>query len=497
MNRIPALFLLLIASLPAAAATRLNVLFIASDDMRPQLGCYGDSIVKSPNLDRLAARGMVFNNAYCQQALCSPSRIALMTGRHVWTTRIYDIGPFLRETMPDVITLPQHFKNNGYFTRSLGKIYHVGIDDPQSWSVPPWHSKKPRYGPVGASMVGKRAADLRASGKPIPQKGENAPFYGGPAFEAPDLADDDLIDGDTVRAALDAMRELAAKPEQPFFLAVGFANPHVPWVAPKKYFDLYRAEDLSLPDNRYVPKNAPAFAATSGTDFYWYAGVPKDRKITPEFGRQCLQGYLAAISYVDNGIGRLLGELDRLGLREKTIVVFWGDHGYYMGEHNWWGGKHNNYEGATRAPLLVSAPGMKAAGQKTDALVEFVDIYPSLMELCGLPQPRDGAGLEGMSFVPLLSDPKRSWNKVAFSEYPKGGNQGIALRNDRYRYVEWRNRKGELVARELYDHQADPQENENVAGVPANEPVINRLAEQLRAARSSATSAENTPKTKL
>lgn len=479
--------------LPAAAVGKPNVLFIASDDMRPQLGCYGDALVKSPNLDRLAGRGMVFGNAYCQQALCSPSRISLLTGRHVWTTKINSIGPFLRETMPDVTTLPQHFKDNGYFTRSLGKIYHVGIDDPKSWSVPPWHSKKPRYGPIGAGMVARRVAALKASGKPVPQKGENAPFYGGPAFEAPELGDDDLLDGDTTRAAIEAMGELAKKPEQPFLLAVGFANPHVPWVAPKKYFDLYRADDLPLPENRYAPKNAPAFAAKSGDDFHWYSNVPKDRKITPEFGRQCLQGYLAAISYVDACIGRLLTEHDRLGLRENTVVIFWGDHGYYMGEHNWWGGKHNNYEGATRAPLIVAAPGRKAAGAHCRALVEFVDIYPSLIELCGLPKPKDAAGLEGKSFVPLLDDPKRAWDKAAFSEYPKGGNRGIAMRTDRYRYVEWMTKKGDLVARELYDHLSDPQENENVAGLPANHLVIERLSAQLRAARITPTSTPTPP----
>jgi arylsulfatase A-like enzyme len=362
--------------------------------------------------------------------------------------------------------------------------------------VPSWHSKKPRYGPVGAGMVAKRVADLKASGKPVPQKGENAPFYGGPAFEAPELGDDDLLDGDTTRAAIDAIGELVKKPEQPFFLAVGFANPHVPWVAPKKYFDLYRAESLPLPDNRYAPKNAPAFAATTGDDFFWYANVPKDRKITTEFGRQCLHGYLAAISYVDACVGRLLAELDRLGLRENTVVIFWGDHGYYMGEHNWWGGKHNNYEGATRAPLIVAAPGRKAAGADCRALVEFVDVYPSLVELCGLPKPKDAAGLEGKSFVPLLDDPKRAWDKAAFSEYPKGGRQGIALRTDRYRYVEWRDKNGELAARELYDHQTDPQENENVAGLPANEPVMEGLSAQLRAARDPATATQATPAAK-
>jgi arylsulfatase A-like enzyme len=462
----------------AMAAEKLNVLFIASDDMRPQLGCYGDKLVKSPNLDKLAAHGMVFERAFCQQALCSPSRISLLSGRHPWTTKIYSIGPFLRETMPDVVTLPQHFKNNGYFTRSLGKVYHEGIDDPPSWSVPPWRSKAPRYGPENQALVKKCIAEMKARGEPMPKIGPKLPIFCGPAFEAPNVTDDDLFDGDTTREALVAFRALAATPRQPFFLAVGFSNPHVPWVAPKKYWDLYKPDEIPLPPNQFVPQNAPSFAAKSGDDFYWYRNVPKDRVITPEFGRQCLHGYLAAISYVDACVGRLLDELDRLGLREKTIVVFWGDHGYYMGEHSWWGGKHNNYEGATRAPLLVAVPGQKTAGQKTKALVEFVDIFPSLADLCGLPP---SPGVEGTSFKPLLDDPQRAWKKAAFSEYPKGGNQGTAMRTDRYRYVEWKNKKGEIVARELYDHKTDPQENENVADRPEHAKVIAELGAQMKA----------------
>ncbi len=330
------------------------------------------------------------------------------------------------------------------------------------------------------ALVAKRRAGFVEKGEPIPQKGENAPFYGGPAFEAPELADDDLLDGDTVSNALQAMRELAGKPQQPFFLAVGFANPHVPWVAPKRYWDLYREQDIPLPENNYAPRNAPAFAASSGTDFYWYSNVPKDRKVSPEFGRRCLHGYLAAISYVDAGVGRLLDELERLKLVENTIVIFWGDHGYYMGEHGWWGGKHNNYEGATRAPLLIAVPGQKHRGSHTSALVEFVDIYPSLAELCGLPL---APGLEGTSFVPLLDDPNRPWKKAAFSEYPKGGRQGTAMRTDRYRYVEWRDKKGELVASELYDHQSDPQENQNLAGKPEHKALLEELAGQMKAVR--------------
>lgn len=464
-------------TLPAAPAAKLNVLFLAVDDLRPQLGCYGDPVVQSPHIDRLAARGLVFNRAFCQQALCSPSRISLLSGRYPATSGIYQIGPTLRSAMPDIVTLPQHFKHHGWFARSLGKVYHVGIDDPPSWSVPSWVSKAPRYGPEGMKLVEQRRQELQAAGQTPPQKGAGNPFYAGPVFEAPDVADDDLTDGDTGREAVLALRELARQPGQPFFLAVGFVNPHVPWVAPKKYWDLYDPADLQLPTNRYAPKNAPAFAAKTGEDFFWYGRVPADRVITPEFGRQCLHGYLAAVSYIDAQVGRVLAELDRLGLRERTLVCFWGDHGYYMGEHNWWGGKHNNYEGATRVPLIVAVPGQKTAGQKSDAVVEFVDIYPSLVELAGLPLP---AGLDGQSFKPLLDDPQQRWDKVAFSQYPKGGYLGTAMRTDRYRYVEWQDKNGQLAARELYDHARDPQENENVAGQPDQAAVLDQLGRLMR-----------------
>lgn len=468
---------------PLMAAEKLNVLFIASDDMRPQLGCYGDPQVRSPNLDRLAARGMVFRRAYCQQALCSPSRISLLSGRHPWTTTIYAIGPTLRSHMPDIVTLPQHFKNEGWFTRSLGKIFHIGIDDPDSWSVPSWVSRVPRYGPEGQALVKAAAKKMKAEKPQDPDKAiGNKSFYAGPAFEAPDCGDDELSDGDIAREAVVALREAAAK-SQPFFLGVGFLNPHVPWVAPKKYFDMYKLDQIKLPENRYVPRGAPAFAAKSGEDFFRYGNVPQDRVVSDDFGRRCLQGYFAAITYTDACVGRVLDELDRLNLRDKTIVVFWGDHGYYMGEHGWWGGKHNNYEGATNAPLLVSAPGRKAVGQKCDRLVEFVDIYPTLVELCGLPAV---AGLEGKSFATLLDDPRQPRDKVAFSEYPKGGYQGTAMRTDRYRYVEWRDNTGTLAACELYDHQADPQENDNVAERPENANLIKQLAAQLSAARTAA-----------
>ncbi|MBU4460423.1 MAG: sulfatase-like hydrolase/transferase, partial [Verrucomicrobia bacterium] len=286
-----------------------------------------------------------------------------------------------------------------------------------------------------------------------------------------------VTDGDIAREAIEALRTLAKTPERPFFLGVGFMNPHVPWVSPKKYWDLYRPEDIRIPTNDFTPRGAPTFAAKSGQDFMWYANVPKDKVITPEFGRRCLHGYLAAISYVDAQVGRVLDELDRLGLRERTIVVFWGDHGYYMGEHGWWGSKHNNYEGATRAPLIVSTPAMKAPGRATKAVVEFIDIFPTLADLAGLAAP---PGIEGRSLRPLLDDPATPWSAAAISRYPMGARVGTALRTERYRYVEWVDKDGRSAGRELYDHETDPAENANAAD-GAQPSLLDALAAQLRA----------------
>jgi arylsulfatase A-like enzyme len=478
-------FAALVAAVACTAAEpRLNVLFIASDDMRPQLGLYGDKFVKSPNLDRLAARGLAFDRAFCQMALCSPSRISLLSGRRPATTKVYTIDPQLtvRTHLPDITTLPQHFKNHGYYTRSLGKVYHVGIDDDASWSEPAWHANRvaPRFGPIGRAAQQTRVADAKKSGQALPTKGAGSASMASPAFEAVDCADDELLDGACASEAIKQLRAFAKNPAQPFFLAVGFANPHVPWVAPKKYFDLYDPAKLVLPANNYPPMDAPAYAATTGNDFLWYSGVPQEKPLPAGFGRQCLHAYFAAISYVDAQIGRLLDTLDETGLAKNTVVVFWGDHGYYMGEHSWWGGKHNNYHGATRVPLLIAVPGQKTAGRHSRGFVEFVDLFPSLSDVCGLPAPRDAAGLEGTSFAPLLTDPDRPWKKAVFSQYPKGGNLGTAMETDRYRYIEWR--KGDqLVDRELYDHANDPGENQNVAARPEYAAALATLEKQMAA----------------
>jgi iduronate 2-sulfatase len=472
------LFAMTIELQSLSAGETLNVLFIASDDMRPQLGCYGDTFVKSPNLDALAKRGMVFNRSYVQQALCSPSRISMLTGRYPATTGIFEIGRTLRETMPNVVTMPQHFKNHGYHTRSLGKIYHVGIDDDASWTVPAWHSKKPRVSSETKDAVAKYVADAKARGIEIPQQGKGNRNAAIPAFEAVDCKDEDLLDGDCAVNAIAQLREHAKNPSQPFFLAVGFANPHVPWISPKKYWDLYNKDVLPLAKNEFLPKGSPSFAATSGTDFSWYKDVPQvsGDKLPESYKRDCLHGYLAAISYVDAQIGKLLTTLDETGLSKNTIVVFWSDHGYYMGEHTWWGAKHNNYEGATRNCLIVSTPNQSTAGQRTDALAQSVDLAPTLTDLCGLPA---NEGFEGRSLKPVLMNASATVNDAAYSWYPKQGYLGIAMRTDQWRYVEW-TKTGSPVERELFDMRRDPQNDENIAESPEQQKTVAELSERLR-----------------
>jgi iduronate 2-sulfatase len=442
-----------------------NILFIAVDDLRPELGCYGVPVVQSPNIDRLARQGMVFNRAYCQQSVCSPSRSSLLTGTRPDTTKVYDLTTHFRKALPDVVTLPQHFKNNGYFVQGMGKIFHLGLDDPDSWSVA---STVPQ---VRASQRGPVDPDA----KPVSAKR-------GPPFQAVNMPDNTLFDGELADMAVAALANRKDK-SKPFFLAVGFIRPHLPFIAPQKYWDLYDPAKIELAPNPFRPKDAPSYAFAAGDEVRSYANAPKGQHIPDDYARQLKHGYFAAVSYMDAQVGRVLAELDRLGLRENTIVVLWGDHGWKLGEHDAWA-KHSNVENDIRVPLLISAPGMTNAGKHTDALVEFVDVYPTLAELAGLPLPKH---LEGTSFKPLLQEPQRSWKTAAFSQYPrKIGKQnlmGYSLRTDRYRFTRWVHRADQtkVEAVELYDHQADPQENTNVANDPKNQALVEKLTAQSQA----------------
>jgi iduronate 2-sulfatase len=475
------------AHVGAAEMQRPNVLFIVADDLRPDLGCYGNGAVHSPNIDRLASRGLVFDRAYCQVALCNPSRASLLTGRRPDATRVLDNGAHFRAAIPDVVTLPQFFKDHGYHAQALGKIYHPGCNDLPSWSVPSWDAQaadedaeglalvevmKAYYGPGGQTIVQQHAEAAIKAGKD-PRQLKRRDLLG-PPWEAPDVADDDLVDGQTAKRAIEVLGELK---DRPFFLAVGFLKPHLPFVAPKRYWDLYPPEQIVYSPSA-PSKDVPPCALHEWSELRAFADIPKTGPLNDEQGRQMIRGYRAATSYTDAQIGRLLAELDRLGLREKTIVIFLGDHGWQLGEHGLWC-KHTNFEVATRAPLILSVPGMKAQGRHTGALVEFVDIYPTLAELAGLPQ---SPHCEGTSFAPLLSNPAQPWKKAAFSDYLRPGREkftGRSVRTEHWRYTEWVNDKEENAGVELYDHQTDPDENRNMADRPEFKAVVAEMARAL------------------
>lgn len=468
-------------SFPGFAATQKppNVLFIISDDLRTDLGCYGDENVKTPNIDRLAQRGIVFQRAYCQVAVCNPSRSSLLTGLRPDTTGIFDQTKYVRPQLPDVVTLPQFFKNHGYISLSMGKVFHHSEkepgNDPLSWSEPMYGFGKPYR-----QWFSKESGDLIQASK---EDAQDKSQHRGPPFEASDHPDSDYPDGKTADKAIETLRRVK---DQPFFVAVGFIKPHLPFCCPQKYWDMYPPDSIKMPDNAFPPKDVPAAALHTNYELRSYGGVPAKGDIPPEMALHLIRGYRACTTFMDAQVGRVLDELDRLGLSDNTIVVFWGDNGYHLGEEGLWT-KMTDFEVATHVPLIIRAPGEKSAGGKSNALVEFVDVYPTLVQLAGLPLP---SNLEGTSLVPLIQDPNLPWKTAAFSQYGRGKSSayhaekdpmGRSIRTDHYRYTEWRAPNGDLVGRELYDEQADPKETVNIANLPANEKLAEALARQLKA----------------
>lgn len=477
--KIPALLAVIVALSSHtifAAAAKLNVLFIAVDDLRPELGCYGVKHIQSPNIDRLATRGLLFERAYCQVAVCNPSRNSLLSGCRADTTRVFNNQTFLHQTMPDVLTLPQHFKNNGYTSLSLGKIFHHSErepgDVPQAWSEPAWYHGEPYR-----QWFTKESLDYVKQLKALPKDKQPKQLRAAP-FEAADEPDDVYADGQTAAKAIETLRRLKAE-EKPFFLGVGFVKPHLPFTCPRKYWDLYPAETIQLAANSFRPKDAPAPAFDDPYELRSYGTVPPDGDIPRGMALNLIRGYRACVSFVDAQVGRVLDELDRLGLRENTVVVFWGDHGYHLGENGHWT-KMTNFELGARVPLIVSVPMQAATGQRTRALVELVDLYPTLAELCGLVLP---AHLEGTSFTPLLDKPDLPWKIAAFSQYLRRGKEGFmgrSIRTDRWRYTEWTNAKNESGGIELYDEQNDPLETINTAGDASMQSIVAEMAKRLR-----------------
>jgi len=449
------------------AAPKPNVLLILVDDLKPALGCYGDRVAKTPNIDRLATRGIRFELAYCNQAVCAPSRFTLMLGSHSTSTGLYGLGSGLRQVLPKAVTLPQHFARHGYRTESLGKVFHIGHGnrgDPQSFMAPHYHDKVIEYVDPASTEGGKltREEALFTNQK----LGQIRSLPRGAAFESPAAKDTDYADG---RVAQEAIRRLTAARQRrekdgvPFFIAVGFVRPHLPFSAPRRYWDRYDPAKLSLAANQQPPVGAPPVALKRGGEIAAYKPVPPSGEVDARLARKLIHGYYASTSYVDAQIGKVLDALDRLKLADNTIVVLWGDHGFHLGDLGIWT-KHTNYEQANRIPLLIAAPGVTKAGSSTRQLAESVDIFPTLAELAGLPLPAGPQPIDGKSLLPVLRDPAARVRDHAFHAYPRR-KLGRAIRTERYRLVEWRGRgqPASAAVYELYDYRADPHETKNLA----------------------------------
>jgi iduronate 2-sulfatase len=463
MRNIFALALIFLPSWTVSAkqptvAKQPNVLFIAVDDLRTALGCYGDDLVKSPNIDRLASQSRVFQRAYCQQAVCGPSRTALLTGRLPDETRVWHNRNLFRDTFPDLVTLPQLFKNNGYQALSLGKVFSgsEGEMDPVSW-----HSELLRE-------PGWKNYLLRESG----EDGK------GNSMEAADVPDDGYADGKLAALAVKSLQQLKNS-GQPFFLAVGFFKPHLPFNAPKKYWDLYSPEIFDSVAQNSPVMDAPEIAHHTHRELGGYRDMPKNERVTAEQARNLRHGYYACVSYVDAQIGKLLDTLDQLGMADNTIVVLWGDHGFALGEQQRWC-KGTNFELDTRVPLMIRSPQLPMPGAATESLVEVVDIYPTLAEMAGLQPPED---LSGQSLVPILKSPAAQVRDEVLSQFARPFNQkapefmGYSVRTNTHRYTRWISwADRQTVSEELYDYRGTSSvqrdgaywiEHRNIAGEPA------------------------------
>jgi iduronate 2-sulfatase len=437
--------IVLLASGLSKAADRPNVLFMAVDDLRPELACYGKQHMHSPNIDRLAASGVLFERAYCMVPTCGASRASLMTGIRPTRNRFVSYQTMAQKDAPGITTFNTQFRKSGYYTVSLGKIFHHATDSAKGWSEPAWRPKDiPWYRqPENHELHTQR--QKQGSRKR------------GPAWESADVPDNAYADGVIAERAIADLRRLKER-EEPFFLAVGFLKPHLPFIAPEKYWDLYDHRKIQLPDNYHVPNDAPQESIHTSGEMRAYAGIPAKGPVSEVTARHMIHGYYACVSYADAQIGKLLDELDRLELTDNTIVVLWGDHGWNLGEHTLWC-KHSCYETSMQIPLVVRAPGIKG-GQRRSGLIESIDLYPSLCELASLSLP---GHLQGRSFATLMKDADSEWKSAAVGRFQNGDT----IRTDDYRFTEYTDRKGQRTSQMLYDHTADPHENVNVVKVEA------------------------------
>lgn len=435
------------------AAAPPNVLIIVSDDLNTHLGCYGETIAKTPNIDALAKQGVRFDHAYCQFPHCNPSRSSFLTGMRPRTTRVTNNEDNLYNNVPDVMTLPRWFREHGYATARCGKIFHLGVpagdesmDDPKAWDFgTPFKDERP--------YPKSRASEVKvATGKKQ-----------GIGWSEISCADDDLVDGNFARTAIDWLEHRDSK--KPFLLAVGFHRPHLPLVAPAKYFDLYPLESVELPAEPANDMDDIPEAARNGS-------VPGYAiSTTPDQRRAAIRGYLATVSFMDAQAGRVLDAIKRLSLDDTTTVVFMSDHGWHLGEHGLWH-KRSLFEECARVPLIVRAPGSRGNGVASPSLVELLDLFPTLCDLTGIPAPPQ---LEGRSLRGLLHVPASTLHDAVFTEARRGKNAeffGRSVRTPRWRYTEWNDGRDGL---ELYDHDADPHEFTNLAADPRHAGTVAKL----------------------
>ncbi len=456
---------------------RRNVLLLLVDDLKPALGCYGDPIAKSPNIDRLAAGGMRFDMAYCNQAVCAPSRNNLFLGMRSTSIGVYGLSRNFRKAIPDAVTMPQYFSRHGYESIAVGKTFHVGHgneDDEASWTRPAIHEKVVEYHLPESTDGGQLTREEAYFSNQ--ELGNIGSLPRGSAWEKADVDDETYADGRIAGHGIRLLREAAERPGKPFFLALGFVKPHLPFTAPAKYWDLYDPADFSLAGYTRPPKDAPPFAGKSGGEIVNYSPLNTDNLREESTQRQLIHGYYASLSYADAQIGKVLAALEQFGLEDNTVVVLWGDHGWHLGDHGIWT-KHTNYEQCNRIPVIVRAPGVTKPGTASNHLVETVDLYPTIAGLAGLPAPEQiPQKIDGINLVPVLRDPSTILRDHAFHCYPRGGRLGRAIRTRRYRMVEWtpwNSRLQEEPVYELYDYQNDPNETVNLA--ESSPEVMNRL----------------------
>ena len=483
--------LLFAISISNGFSQQKNVVFIIVDDLKPLLGSFEQKQIHSPNIDSLAAKSAIFTNAHTQQAICGPSRISLLTGMRPDYTKVYDLKTYMREMNPNILTLPEHFKNSEYQTVGMGKVFHMAKrDDPQSWTLPFIDERDLTYPEEFGAPVMKHY-QLPAMKEQVANFNEEDVDFDRddlikmgihPSSECLDIPDNAYADGAMAIKSIELLNTFK-NDEKPFFMTIGFHRPHLPFVAPKKYWDLYDRNTIEVAAYQKIAENSPSYAYHKSGELHNYSDIPADmdlkNPLEMDKQRELIHGYYASVSYVDAQIGMVLDHLKTAGLAENTVVVLVGDHGWHLGDHGLWN-KHTNFEQATRTPLIVFSPEMTNS-TSIDAPTELVDVFPTMCDYAGISIPEH---LHGQSLRPLISGEVSTLKPVAISQYPRNNLMGYTARSDRYRYTEWHKKGGiqegiyeakDIKDKELYDYVKDPLETKNLIDDPAYKEVVKEM----------------------